>query len=83
MNKNTLSVNDIEKGGMYLLEIYNKQDKGCIEVWLTNEEQKIYDRKELTERLLSDVQNKKCKVVFFMSGNDHLSTKKMPPFTLE
>ncbi|MBQ4312358.1 MAG: hypothetical protein II773_12280 [Oscillospiraceae bacterium] len=54
------------------MEIYNKENKGFIEVWLTNEEQKIYDRKELTERLLSDVSNKKCKVVFFLSGNDDL-----------
>lgn len=54
------------------MEIYNKENKGFVEVWLTNEEQKIYDRKELTERLLSDVSNKKCKVVFFMSGKDDL-----------
>lgn len=54
------------------MEIYNKENKGFIEVWLTNEEQKKYDRKELTERLLSDVGNKKCKVVFFLSGYDDL-----------
>jgi hypothetical protein len=49
------------------LEIYNKQNKGYIEVWLTNEEQQMYDRGELTERLLSKA-NKKCKVVFFSVG---------------
>ena len=49
------------------MEIYNKQNKGYIEVWLTNEEQQMYDRAELTKRLLSNA-NKKCKVVFFMSG---------------
>lgn len=54
------------------MEVYNKQEKGFIEVWLTNEEQKIYDRKELTGRLLANVHSKKCKVVFFLSGDDDL-----------
>lgn len=54
------------------MEVYNKENKGFIEVWLTNEEQKIYDRKELTGKLLANVHNKKCKVVFFLSGNDDL-----------
>ena len=35
------------------MEIYNKQNRGYIEVWLTNEEQQMYDRTELAERLLS------------------------------
>lgn len=54
------------------MEIYNKPDKGCIEVWLTNEEQQMYDREELTEQLLSKVTAKKCKVVFFLSGQGDL-----------
>ena len=33
------------------MEIYHKEDKGFIEVWLTNEEQETCDRKELTELL--------------------------------
>lgn len=54
------------------MEIYNKQDKGYIEVWLTNEEQQMYDRAELTELILSKVKAKKCKVVFFLSGQSDL-----------
>ena len=54
------------------MEIYNKPDRGCIEVWLTNEEQQMYDRAELTELLLSKVTAKKCKVVFFLSGQGDL-----------
>lgn len=54
------------------MEIYNKTDKGRIEVWLTNEEQQTYDRMELTEVLLSKVTAKKCKVVFFLSGQGDL-----------
>ena len=54
------------------MEIYNKQDKGYIEVWLTNAEQQIYDRAELTKQLLSEVTVKKCKVVFFLSGKGNL-----------
>lgn len=54
------------------MEIYNKQNKGYIEVWLTNEEQQMYDRTELTQRLLSGIIRKKCRVVFFLSGNDDL-----------
>ena len=75
MNKFHKSVNhedrDEEKGA-YSLEIYNKLDKGYIEVWLTNEEQQMYDRAELTEKLLSGINKKKCKVVFFLSGQGDL-----------
>ncbi len=56
------------------MKIYDKQEKGYIEVWLTNEEQKIYDRAELTKQLLSETTAKKCKVVYFLSGNDDLYT---------
>ena len=70
MNKFYKSVNhedrDEEKGA-YSLEIYNKPDRGCIEVWLTNEEQQMYDRAELTEKFLAGIKKKKCKVVFFLS----------------
>lgn len=54
------------------MEIYDKQDKGYIEVWLTNEEQQMYDRHELTEQLLSNAKSSKCKVVFFLSGGGDL-----------
>lgn len=55
------------------MEIYNKQEKGLIEVWLTNEEQQMYDRRELTDMLLSHYKApKKCKVVFFLSGQGDL-----------
>lgn len=54
------------------MEIYDKHDKGYIEVWLTNAEQKRYDRKELTHQLLEKVNVKKCKVVYFLSGSDDL-----------
>ena len=50
------------------MEINDKREKGFIEVWMTNEEQQMYDRAELTEKLLSKVKVKKCKVVFFLSG---------------
>lgn len=46
------------------------RNKNFIEVWLTNEEQKIVDRKKLTDKLLSD--NEKSKVIFFLSGSANL-----------
>ncbi|MCR5540863.1 MAG: hypothetical protein K6F71_08630 [Ruminococcus sp.] len=52
------------------MEIYNKQERGYIEVWLTNEEQQMYDREELAERLLAGVKKKKCRVAFFLSGSE-------------
>lgn len=54
------------------MEIYDKQDKGYIEVWLTNEEQQVTDRIQLTEMLLSKCKSKKCKIVFFLSGQGEL-----------
>lgn len=54
------------------MEVYDKRKKGFIEVWLTNKEQEIYDRIELTGMLLKDINEKKCKVVFFMSGKEEL-----------
>ena len=55
------------------MEIYDKCNKGYIEVWLTNEEQQMYDRSELTKTLLLNYKApKKCKVVFFMSGKGDL-----------
>ena len=52
------------------MEIYDKSNKGYIEVWLTNQEQQIYDRIKITEKLLE--KHKKCKVVFFLSGKGNL-----------
>lgn len=52
------------------MEIYDKHEKGFIEVWFTNEEQQTYDRNELTELMLG--KNKKCKVIFFLSGKENL-----------
>lgn len=54
------------------MEIYDKRKKGYIEVWLTKEEQEIYDRSELTRLLLKDVKEKKCMVMFFLSGKEEL-----------
>lgn len=55
------------------MEVIDNREQGFIEVWLTNEEQAQYDRNELTRLLLSKVKNgKKCRVVFFMSGNEEL-----------
>ena len=54
------------------MEIVDKRDKGFIEVWMTNEEQQMYDRAELTHLLLKDTDPKKCKVVFFLSGKEDL-----------
>lgn len=54
------------------MEIYDKTKNGYIEVWLTNQEQEEIDRAELTQQILSDVQSKKCKVVFFLSGEQEL-----------
>ena len=45
---------------MSALEIYDKRNKGLIEVWLTNEEQEQYDCAELTHLLLKDTAPKKC-----------------------
>lgn len=54
------------------MEIHDKQDKGYIEVWLTNAEQQVYDRRSLTKQLLSEAAAKKCRVVYFLSGGDDL-----------
>ena len=56
------------------MEIYNKQDKGFIEVWMTNREQQIYDRAELTKQLLAETGIKKCRVVYLLSGTEDLFT---------
>ena len=56
--------------GADILEIYDKSNKGYIEVWLTNQEQQIYDRIKITEKIVE--KHKKCKVVFFLSGKDDL-----------
>lgn len=53
------------------MEIYKKPEKGFIEVWLTKQEQQEVDRKALTARLLEG-QSKKCKVIFYMSGERDL-----------
>ncbi len=54
------------------MEVIDNREQGFIEVWLTNEEQAQYDRSELTRQLLSEVGGKKCKVAFFLSGNEEL-----------
>ena len=54
------------------MEIYDKRKKGYIEVWLTKAEQEMYDRSELTRLLLKDVKEKKCMVMFFLSGKEEL-----------
>ena len=46
------------------------RNKKFIEVWLTNEEQETIDRKELTNKLLTD--SGKIKIVFFLSGSANL-----------
>ncbi|MCM1508016.1 MAG: hypothetical protein NC177_12925 [Ruminococcus flavefaciens] len=46
------------------------RNKNFIEVWLTNEEQETVDRKELTDKLLTD--NEKSRVIFFLSGSADL-----------
>lgn len=47
------------------MEIVNKQDKGYIAVWLTNEEQQLYDRSKLTSLLLNKADFPKCRIVYF------------------
>ena len=54
------------------MEIIDKKKAGYIEVWMTNEEQAEYDRAEMTRLLLSNTNNKKCRVVFFLSGEEEL-----------
>ena len=54
------------------MEIYNRQSKNYIEVWMTNEEQQLFDRSELTNCLLSRIQNNSYKVVFYLSGEGDL-----------
>lgn len=56
------------------MEIFNRAEKGFIEVWMTNEEQQTIDRKELTAQILADAGHpKKCKVVYFLSGSADLT----------
>ncbi len=55
------------------MEIQDRQDIGFIEVWMTHEEQAQYNRNELTQRVLENYQpGKKCKVVYFLSGDRDL-----------
>lgn len=55
------------------MEIYNKCDRGFIEVWMTNAEQEVIDRPTLAKQLLAAAGNpRKCKVVFFLSGQADL-----------
>lgn len=56
------------------MEIYDKRNKGFIEVWMTKEEQEQFDRSELTRLLLKDADPKRCMVVFFLSGKEDLYT---------
>ena len=56
------------------MEIYNRQSKNYIEVWMTREEQQLFDRQKLTDLLISTVKNKKCKVAYFLSGKGDLYT---------
>ena len=63
----------IYEKGLVDLEIYDRQEKGFIEVWMTKEEQQEYDRKELTRLILEQKQaGKKCKVAFLLSGEGDL-----------
>ena len=61
------------------MEIYDKSNKGFIEVWMTKGEQESYNRKKIAQRLLMKDSNKKCKVVFLLSGNSdiYLCTKQL------
>lgn len=55
------------------MEIHNHQDRGYIEVWLTNAEQKTINRKEIANRLLAEEGHlHKCQIVCFLSGSDNL-----------
>lgn len=54
------------------MEINDNRDKGYIAVWLNNEEQKHCDRMALTSQLLKNVDDPKCKVVYFLSGSEDL-----------
>ena len=56
------------------MEIYNKEKDNYISVWMTKEEQQLFDRQALSDLLLSTVKNKKCKVAYFLSGNGDLYT---------
>lgn len=54
------------------MEIYNKEKDNYISVWMTREEQQLFDRRELTKFLLSRIQNSRYKVVFYLSGEGDL-----------
>ena len=43
-----------------------------ISVWMTKDEEKRYDRKQLTAKLLKNVDDPKCKVIFYLSGKGDL-----------
>ncbi len=58
--------------GTEQMEIEDKQDKGYIAVWLTKAEQELYDFSNITTLLLSKADSPKCKVVYFLSGNEDL-----------
>lgn len=54
------------------MEINRDKNRRFISVWMTNEEQELYDRKQLTAQLLENVDDPKCKVIFYLSGKGDL-----------
>ena len=64
----------IKTEGADTLEIYNKEKDNYISVWMTREEQQLFDRRELTKFLLSRIQNSRYKVVFYLSGEGDLNS---------
>ena len=52
------------------MEIYHEPK--FISVWMTKDEEKRYDRKQLTAQLLKNVDDPKCKVIFYLSGKGDL-----------
>ena len=47
------------------MEIYHEPK--FISVWMTKDEEKRYDRKQLTAQLLKNADDPKCKVIFYLS----------------
>jgi len=56
--------------GVDLMEIYHEPK--FISVWMTNEEEKRYDRKQLTAQLLKNADDPKCQVIFYLSVKGNL-----------
>ena len=50
------------------MQICDKREKGYVEVWLSNKDQRTLNTSMLTQKIKKQINDQKCKIVFYMSG---------------